>query len=129
MAFLLDRDLAAVPDPDRYLSMSVTRNAAAVVASPAKPVRMVRPVNALDDIDGARPRTLPPHQRATFHGTGDIDGAAPRVLHASRTLEEKVDRYGSADIDGECVAQHIGVAAPLLAVWCARFSNGAVPLQ
>lgn len=94
MAFLLDPDLAAQPDPERYVSMSVTRNAHAVVpdAKPRSTLRgvaadggpVVRPMMVVDDIPGARPRSLPPHQRSTFHDTADISGAAPRALHNLR---------------------------------------------
>ncbi len=67
---------------ERFASMSVTRSASAVIAEP-KRVRATRVPTSLcvDDIAGARPRTLPPRPRAAFHDTGDIEGARPKLLH------------------------------------------------
>lgn len=67
---------------ERFASMSVTRSAAAVIAEP-KRVRPTRVPTSLcvDDIAGAKPRTLPPRPRAAFHDTGDIEGAQPKLLH------------------------------------------------
>jgi len=84
MAFYLHPD-ASVPTTtpaERFASMSVTRDAAAVIADDRR-VRLTRVPASLtvDDIAGARPRTLPPPRSGGFHDTADIEGARPRVLH------------------------------------------------
>lgn len=85
MAFVLAPDGPADTDPDRYLSMSVTRNAAATVPEERR-AREVRPGHTLrtDDIAGARPRSLPPFQRNNYHDNADIEGARPKPLHYQR---------------------------------------------
>lgn len=62
--------------------MSVTRSAGAVIAEPkrARPTRVPSSL-CVDDIAGARPRTLPPRPRGAFHDPADIEGARPKLLH------------------------------------------------
>jgi hypothetical protein len=63
--------------------MSVTRNPGAVIVE-EKRARVVRVPSSLnvDDIAGARPRSLPARARGTsFFTTQDIEGAQPKTLH------------------------------------------------
>ena len=86
MAFILDPHAEAramEAATDRFVSMSVTRNAAATVGEPPRPVTL-RATMRVDDIEGARPKALPPWQRANFHETLDIEGAQPRPLHVEK---------------------------------------------
>ena len=84
MAFFLHPD-DGVPTHSaaaRFASMSVTRDAGATItdAPRVRPTRVPASL-CVDDIDGARPRTLPPRPRAAFHDTADIEGARPKLLH------------------------------------------------
>ena len=86
MAFILDPNAQARQQEaavDRFVSMSVTRNAAATIAELPRPLTM-RATMRVDDIEGARPRALPPWQRGNFHETLDIEGAQPRPLHVEK---------------------------------------------
>ena len=86
MAFILDPNAQARQQEaavDRFVSMSVTRNAAATIAELPRPLTM-RASMRVDDIEGTRPRVLPPWQRSTFHETLDIEGAQPRPLHVEK---------------------------------------------
>ena len=85
MAFILDPNAAtsAAPSSERFFSMSVTRNAAATISPDAPRANSVRATMRVDDIDGARPRSLPP-ARSNFHETRDIEGAQPRPLHVEK---------------------------------------------
>jgi hypothetical protein len=85
---------AAVPSDaaERFASMSITRNPGATIAEERR-ARVVRAPASLnvDDIAGARPRSLPPHARATsFFGTQDVEGAQPRVLHRAISYTPEV---------------------------------------
>ncbi len=98
MAFVLDPEATSKADVDRFVSMSVTRNPDAVVRVPTRRAE-VRPVLATDDIEGARPRSLPPHTRSNFHDTGDIEGARPKPLHFERRNKPDFTTT-NADIEG-----------------------------
>jgi hypothetical protein len=100
MAFILDPEATSFADPDRFISMSVTRNAHAVVPQASRQPT-VRASNAVDDIEGARPRALPPHQRETFYGTADIEGARPKPLHYERRNKPDFTTT-NLDIEREC---------------------------
>lgn len=84
MSFYLHPD-AGVPTTsaeERFSSMSVTRNSNAVIIEQRRvPVTRVPSSLRVDDIDGARPKTLPPRPRREFHDTADIEGARPKLLH------------------------------------------------
>ena len=76
---------ASVPSTDaaeRFASMSVTRNPGATIVEERR-ARAVRAPASLtvDDIAGARPRSLAPRAGGGFFGTQDVEGAQPRVLH------------------------------------------------
>ena len=99
MAFILDPNAATVPNPDRFVSMSVTRNASAVVPIEGRP-KAVRETMGCADIEGAHPRVLPPHHRGDFHDPGDIEGARSKPLHFQK--HHKPDfTTTNADIEGE----------------------------
>ena len=83
MAVILSPNDIVAPDVDRFTSMSVTRNRDAVIRSSRNQLT-TRASLSSDDIDGARPRSLPPFQRNTFHSTLDIEGAQPKRLHCER---------------------------------------------
>jgi hypothetical protein len=76
---------ASVPSTDaaeRFASMSVTRNPGATIVEErrARAVRVPASLN-VDDIAGARPRSLAPRAGGGFFGTQDVEGAQPRALH------------------------------------------------
>jgi hypothetical protein len=86
MSFILDPNAQARQQEaavDRFVSMSVTRNAAATIAELPRPLTM-RASMRVDDIEGARPRALPQWQRGNFHETLDIEGAQPKPLHVEK---------------------------------------------
>ena len=86
MSFILDPNAQARQQEaavDRFVSMSVTRNAGATISELPRPLTM-RASMRVDDIEGTRPRALPPWQRGNFHETLDIEGAQPRPLHVEK---------------------------------------------
>ena len=69
MSFILDPNAQARQQEaavDRFVSMSVTRNAAATIAELPRPLTM-RASMRLDDTEGPRPRALPPRHPANSH--------------------------------------------------------------
>ena len=103
MAFILDphAQARAGESADRFLSMSVTRNAGATVPD-ERPRFSVRATMRLDDIEGARPKALPAFQRANFHDTADIEGARPKLLHTEKRNHPAL-ALTNADIEGACL--------------------------
>ena len=92
-AFILHPN-ASVPSSDaaeRFASMSVTRNPGATIHEErrARPVRVPASLT-VDDIAGARPRSLPPRASGGFYGTQDVEGAQPKVLHRGISYTPKV---------------------------------------
>ncbi len=89
-----DASVPVTAPEDRFSSMSLTRNSAAVIHEPRR-VTLTRVPNSLtvDDIAGARPRALPLRPRREFHDTGDIEGARPKLLH-------RESNYRAADVEG-----------------------------
>ena len=74
MSFILDPEATSKSHPDRFISMSITRNPNANIPAENKRVNTVRPVLVTDDIQGARSSALPPFQRTEFHDPSDIEG-------------------------------------------------------
>lgn len=102
MAFILDPEATSKSHPDRFLSMSVTRNPNACIPTESNCKRLtVRPVLVTDDIQGAQPSVLPPRPRNDFHDPSDIEGARPKPLHYER--HNKPDfTTTNKDIEGKC---------------------------
>ena len=79
--FILHPNAAQQGDEGRFTSMSLTRNAGAVIVEERRARAVRNPASlCVDDIAGARPRSLPQHARASL-GTLDVEGAQPKVLH------------------------------------------------
>ena len=81
--FILHPNANFHDDPSsRFTSMSVTRNPGAVIID-RKPTFLTRVPSSLDvsDIQGARPKSLPPTARQEFFSTLDVEGAQPKQLH------------------------------------------------
>ena len=100
MSFYLhpDAGVSTTTPEERFASMSITRNSDAVIHEPRRvPNTRVPTSLCIDDIEGARPRTLPPRPRREFHDTGDIEGARPRLLH-------RVSSYQKSDVEGEKIS-------------------------
>ena len=113
MAFILDPNAAtsAAPSSERFFSMSVTRNAAATISPDAPRANSVRATMRVDDIDGARPRALPP-ARSNFHETRDIEGAQPRPLHVEKRNHPSL-ALTNHDIEGKSSPSFLATLALL----------------
>ena len=97
--FILHPNANFLDDPvSRFSSMSVTRNPGAVILDkkPAFSTRVPSSLN-VDDIPGARPKSLPPKPRHEFYQTQDIEGAQPKQLH-------RFVRYTPDVVEGESLA-------------------------
>jgi len=82
-SFILHPNANFHDDPvARFTSMSVTRNPGAVILDKKLSIATRVPSSLnVDDIPGARGKSVPAHPRHEFYQTQDIEGAQPKQLH------------------------------------------------